>query len=233
MNQAEFLKAYNKEQYDRPSVAVDLVLFTVKEGALSVVLTKRDQHPFMGMLSLPGTFVGVSESLDEAVARCLNQKMGLSDIYFEQLYTWGEVDRDPRMRIISVSYYALIPEGRLTETDKGSEIREQLYPVDALTADDTFSLAFDHKKIIAYGRERIRNKVEYSDIAFELLPEYFTLPQLQSIHEILLGKPLYKANFRKKMADRVTPTDRMANPDGHRPGRIYNKKEEATDHEKQ
>lgn len=104
----DFLEWYDSSIYDKPSVAVDLLIFTVVEEDLKVLLINREQPPYKGMLSLPGVFVGIGESLDDAVVRGLKEKTGLKDIYFEQLYTWGEVNRDPRMRIISVSYLALV-----------------------------------------------------------------------------------------------------------------------------
>lgn len=215
MTEQEFLKNYNSSDYQKPSVAVDIVLFTIRNNQLQVLLIKRQAHPFAGMLALPAVLVNINETLDEAVQRALYQKTGLNNIYFEQLYTWGEIDRDPRMRIISVSYYALVPESQISL----SEPNANFYPVDEIQ-----TLAFDHKKIIAYGRERIRNKVNYTDIAFSLVPEDFTLPQLQKIYEILLNQKLYKANFRKKIADKIIPTEKMLSGTKHRPSRIYRKK---------
>lgn len=216
MTEKEFLKNYDSSDYQKPSVAVDLVLFTILDNQLQVLLTRRQAHPFAGELALPGVFVGMQETLDEAAQRALYQKTGLHDIYFEQLYTWGAIDRDPRMRIISVSYYALIPESQI----QLSEHDAKFYSVSEIR-----TLAFDHQKIISYGRERIRNKVNYTDIAFSLVPEEFTLPQLQKIYEILLGQELYKANFRKKIADQIEPTDKMLSGNRHRPSRIYRKKQ--------
>lgn len=218
MNEQEFLKRYDSSKYEKPSVTVDLALFTIKEGVLSVLMTQRRNHPFLGKLALPGVFVGMNETLEEAAVRALHQKTGLHNIYFEQLYTWGELSRDPRMRVISVSYYALVPYASLL-----AEGEPLLHPVKEII-EDPGKTAFDHSHIVAYGRERIRNKVSWSDIAFSLVPEEFTLPQLQNIYEILLGQSLYKANFRKKMADKIIATDRMTVGDAHRPSRIYRKK---------
>ena len=155
--------------------------------------------------------MGIDESLDDAVRRGIKTKAGLHDIYFEQLYTWGEVNRDPRMRIISVSYLALVPIEKLETT-------AQLYALDEL---ENKKLAFDHKKIIDYGRERLKNKVNYSGVAFEFLPKEFTLPQLQRIYEILLDKPLYKANFRKKIEPYIEDTGEMTSGQAHRPSKLY------------
>lgn len=217
MTEEEYLKQYKSSNYERPSVTVDAALFTIREGALQVLMTRRQEHPFQGQLALPGVFVGMEETLDEAAARALCQKTGLHDIYLEQLYTWGSPDRDPRMRVISVSYYALVPEGMLQPTEA------DFYPVQEIAAAQ--DIAFDHSKIVAYGIERIRNKVNYSDIAFSLVGEEFTLPELQRVYEILLGQKLYKANFRKKIADKIVETEKMTSGEKHRPSRIYRRKE--------
>lgn len=224
-SEKEFLNSYNKNEYEKPSVAVDLLVFTVKDDRLKIVLVRRSEHPFKDMLSLPGVFVGINETLDEAAARGAREEAGLADIYFEQLYTWGDIDRDPRMRIISVSYLSLTPAEKLTLSAGSRTSSAELYDVEELLASDE-ELAFDHRKIIEYGRERIRNKTEYSRIAFEFLPKEFTLPQLQRVYEILLGKPLYKANFRRRVAPLIDETERMTSGDAHRPSRIYREKME-------
>lgn len=224
-SEKEFLNSYNKNEYEKPSVAVDLLVFTVKDDRLKIVLVRRNEHPFKDMLSLPGVFVGINETLDEAAARGAREEAGLADIYFEQLYTWGDIDRDPRMRIISVSYLSLTPAEKLALSAGSRTSSAELYDVEELIASDE-ELAFDHRKIIEYGRERIRNKTEYSRIAFEFLPKEFTLPQLQRVYEILLGKPLYKANFRRRVAPLIEETERMTSGDAHRPSRIYKEKTE-------
>lgn len=224
-SEKEFLSSYNKNEYEKTSVAVDLLVFTVKDDRLKIVLVRRSEHPFKDMLSLPGVFVGINETLDEAAARGAREEAGLADIYFEQLYTWGDIDRDPRMRIISVSYLSLTPSEKLTLSAGSRTSSAELYDVEELLASDE-ELAFDHRKIIEYGRERIRNKTEYSRIAFEFLPKEFTLPQLQRVYEILLGKPLYKANFRRRVAPLIDETERMTSGDAHRPSRIYREKTE-------
>lgn len=224
-SEKEFLNSYNKNEYEKPSVAVDLLVFTVKDDRLKIVLVRRNEHPFKDMLSLPGVFVGINETLDEAAARGAREEAWLADIYFEQLYTWGDIDRDPRMRIISVSYLSLTPAEKLTLSAGSRTSSAELYDVEELLASDE-ELAFDHRKIIGYGRERIRNKTEYSRIAFEFLPKEFTLPQLQRVYEILLGKPLYKANFRRRVAPLIDETERMTSGDAHRPSRIYREKPE-------
>ncbi len=221
MTEQEFLEKYDQSQYPKPSVAVDPVLFTIRDGMLQVLMTKRSEHPCKDCLALPGVFVGMEETLDEAAQRALRQKTGLHDIYLEQLYTWGDLARDPRMRIVSISYYALVPAESICLPEEDDSIR--FYPVEEIAAMKE-GVAFDHSRIVAYGRERIRSKVNWSDIAFSLVPEEFTLPQLQKVYEILLGEPLYKANFRKKIAEKITATDKMTSGDAHRPSRIYRKR---------
>lgn len=219
----EFLDNYDSSTYDKPSITVDLLVFTIEEEELKIVMIRRKNSPYRGMLSLPGAFVGMEETLDEAASRGIREKTGLKDIYFEQLYTWGEVNRDPRMRIISVSYMALVSIEELYRAAGSSEISSHLYCVDTLLQSKE-NIAFDHMEMIAYGRERIKNKVEYTQLAFEFLPEKFTLPQLQKINEILLGKELYKANFRKKIKDMVVETKEFTSGGAHRPSKLYVRK---------
>lgn len=220
LTEKEYLAKYDPNEFERPSVAVDLLVFSIKEGRLKIVLVEREEHPFKNMLSLPGVFVGIKETLDEATERGIAEETGLRDIYFEQLYTWGDVNRDPRMRIISVSYLALVDSEKINLSVGKRTVSAALYDVEELLASD-IELAFDHKKIIQYGRERIKNKVEYSAIAFAFLPEEFTLPELQKVYEILLGKNLYKAGFRRKIMPMIEETDRMTSGDAHRPSKYY------------
>ncbi|MDY5576646.1 MAG: NUDIX domain-containing protein [Lachnospiraceae bacterium] len=219
-----FLEKYDKEKYEKISVAVDLLVFTVENDELKLLVIKRNEMPYKDYLALPGVFVGVDESLEEAVKRGIREETGVENIYFEQLYTWGEVDRDPRMRIISVSYMALVPLESL-RMRVGMRVSEVLLmSVDELL-EQKDKIGFDHGKIIEYARERLRNKVEYSKIAFELVPKEFTLPQLQRIYEIILGHPLYKANFRKKISEMICQTDRYTSGNAHRPSQYYRLKE--------
>lgn len=202
------------------SVAVDLLVFTIEEDRLKILTIRRQYPPFEGQRALPGVFVRDDETLDQAARRGLREETGLEDIYFEQLYTWGAPDRDPRRRVISVSYLALVDAQRLRGFGPGLRTTgAELADVqELLSAED---LAFDHRQIIACGRERLAGKVEYTPIAFSLVPEEFTLPQLQRVYELLLGKPLYKANFRKKIAPLVEETDRSTSGDAHRPSKFY------------
>lgn len=225
LTEKEYLEAYDQNEYERLSVAVDLLVFTIEDDKLKIVLIEREEHPFKNMLSLPGVFVGIDETLDEATERGIAEETGLRDLYFEQLYTWGEVKRDPRMRIISVSYLSFTNSEKINLSAGKRTISAALYDVDELLASDS-PIAFDHKKIIEYGRERIKNKVEYTKIAFEFLPEEFTLPELQRVYEILLGKNLYKAGFRRKIMPMIEETDRMTSGDAHRPSKYYRLRKE-------
>ena len=219
------LTDYDPSQYKKMSVAVDLLVFTIEEDRLKLLMIEREEEPFAGKLALPGVFVGIDETLDAAAKRGIREETGLKDIYFEQLYTFGDVKRDPRMRIVSVSYMALVPLEKLTFKAGKRTKAAYLVDVEELLSSNT-SVAFDHKKIIGYARWRLANKVEYTLIAFHLVPDGFTLPNLQKVYEILLGKPLYKANFRKKVAEFIEETEFQTSGDAHRPSRIYRLKEE-------
>ena len=214
------MKRYDSSLCEKMSVAVDLLIFTIDDDKLQLHMIEREEKPYAGMLALPGVFVGIDETLDEAVKRGIKEETGLEDIYFEQLYTFGDVDRDPRMRIISVAYIALIPVEKLMFRPDEYVSGAWLVDVeDLLEGDD--ALAFDHREMIEYARRRLANMVENSDIAFHLVDEMFTLPELQRVYEILLGKKLYKANFRKKIARFVEETEYMTAGEAHRPSRLY------------
>lgn len=181
-------------KYPRPSVAVDLVVFGYEARRLSVLLIKRGIEPFKGKWALPGGFVRENESLEETAKRELQEEAGVADIYLEQLYTFGDVARDPRGRVLSVSYLALVKQEdfRLVASTDASDA--MWVPVSELSG-----LAFDHHRIIETGRLRLKNKIRYEPIGFELLPKYFTLSQLQEIYETVLEMDLDKRNFRKKI----------------------------------
>ncbi len=218
-----FLKTYDASLYGGISVAVDLLTFTVEDDCLKLLMVRRGEHPFSGCLALPGVFVGKEETLDEAAERGIFEETGLTGIYYEQLYTWGALDRDPRTRVISVSYMNLVSRDKLSFRAGQRTMEAVLLPVRDLL-DEGEEIAFDHRRIIEYALWRLRNKVEYTDIAFHLVPEEFTLPELQRVYEIILGKPLFKANFRKKVAPMIEETDRYTSGDAHRPSRYYRRK---------
>lgn len=219
------MEGYDPSKYEKLSVAVDLLVFTVEDNRLKLLMIERDEDPFAGILALPGVFVRVNETLDDAAARGIREETGLEGIYFEQLYTFGGVERDPRMRIISVAYMALVPLEQLVFHAGARTSGAWLVDAEELLESED-PVAFDHKEIIRYARWRLANKVEYTGIAFHLVEREFTLPELQRVYEILLGKSLYKANFRKKVAGLIEETEHMTSGDAHRPSRLYRAKEE-------
>lgn len=216
----------NQSKHDKISVAVDFLLFTIEDDELKVLMVRRKEEPFSGMLALPGVAVLEDETLEHAARRCLEEETGITEsIYLEQLYTWGDnCNRDPRGRVISISYMALIPREQLIEKIGERVLEVGFESVEKLLNEE--QLAFDHREIIQYGRERIRNKTEYTTIAFHLMPEEFTLPQLQKIYEILLGKELYKANFRKNVEKYVVDTGRQQKIGAFRPSKLYRRNQE-------
>lgn len=198
------------------SVAVDLVIFTVREGALQVLLIERGVPPFKGQWALPGGFVLERETLEAAARRELAEETGLRDVYLEQLYTFGDPDRDPRGRTIAVAYFALTPPAPLRASTDAANAA--WFP-----AARPPKLAFDHATILRTGLERLRAKVGYTTVGFELLPEQFTLPELQGLYETILERPLDKRNFRKKILSLglLKSEGRKRAAGAHRPAQLY------------
>jgi ADP-ribose pyrophosphatase YjhB (NUDIX family) len=277
----EFLISYDANIYQRPSVTVDMLIFTVineeeenyrklPEKTLKVLLIKRGGHPYLGQWALPGGFVDINESIDEAALRELKSETNVENIYMEQLYTWGDVLRDPRTRVISSSYMALVDSSRLeiragddaaearwfnikynlqqevrTQTEKGYiheklvKLRfwdegEDLYTIVKITETvegkvsavkreivESKGIAFDHGKMIEYAMQRLRNKIEYTSLAFNLMPDLFTLTELQKVYEVILDKELLAAAFRRKVADMVIETNAFTKDAGHRPSKLF------------
>jgi 8-oxo-dGTP diphosphatase len=204
--------------YPHPAVTTDVVLFTLREGALCVLLIERSNTPYQGMWALPGGFLEIDEDLEACAKRELQEETGIEGVYLEQLYTFGAPDRDPRERIISVTYFALTRCDTLQPKAASDAARVAWFAVSELP-----ELAFDHAEIIQLARQRLVAKLNYSTIAFQLLPESFTLSQLQSVYEILLDERLDKRNFRKAMLARgiLRETGKLQRSGSHRPAKTY------------
>ena len=196
-------------------ISTDVVIFTVHEERLSVVLVRRDREPFRNCWSLPGGVVGREESLDTAARRWLGERTGIRGVYLEQLYTFGRPERDPRGRVVTVAYFALLPFDRVRPGAVGDGV---LHDVRALP-----DMAFDHGHIVGMAHSRLVAKLDYSTIALQLMPDRFTLSQLQSVYEVILGESLDKRNFRKRLLtmDCVEETGDTLRTGPHRPARLY------------
>jgi 8-oxo-dGTP diphosphatase len=214
----ESAESYDPTRYERPSVTVDVVIFTLQERELHVLLVKRKRWPFEGRWAIPGGFVNMNESLELAARRELEEETGVHDIYLEQLYTFGEPKRDPRTRVISVAYIALVSADAQTlrVSDESTDVR--WFPVRALPG----PLAFDHDAILAAGLDRLRSKLEYTTLAFQLLPEVFSILELKHIYEQILGEELDKGNFYRKIKDAKVLEDTGLRREGRgRPTSLY------------
>ena len=259
-----FLKDYDSSVFEKLSMTTDILIMSVSnedtgnyrklsEKKFSILLVKRDNYPFKDKWCLPGGFVGIDETLDEAAKRVLKTETNLKDIYIEQLYTFSDIKRDPRMRVISTSYMALVDKNRLMdklsanaswfnvfmlEDEKsynvtldngieeikfvvGKKLRNKTtdrYDFNIIKND---KLAFDHPLVIVSGIERLKNKIEYTDIVFNMMPKYFTLGELQQVYEVILGKKLLDPAFRRIIANKVEKTDKVQTGGGHRPSALF------------
>lgn len=227
----EFLDHYHPEKYASISITVDAIVFGVMKNttdnyrkldrqSLKILLVKRQHYPYKDCYSLPGGFVGEKETFEDTLGRVLINKTGLADIYSEQLYTFGSVERDPRMRIVSCAYISLVDINQ-TQTE-GAE----WFDIDEIRK---MELAFDHNMIIEEALKRIRGKINYTDIVFHMMPKEFTISELQEVYEIILGKKLLAAAFRRTTADKLEDTGKMTSNAGHRPSRIYRHKKTPPD----
>ena len=264
-SEEEFLKNYNSDEFDKLSMTADILLISVsseeKENyrktdkkMMSVLLIKRDDYPYKDRWCLPGGFLNPkTETLEECAKRVLKNETNLSDIYLEQLYTYDAVDRDPRLRVVSTSYIALVDKERLSKDlnpnaswfdvtlveeknnvvdiilDNKSEIlhltikktlREKTTDRYQFSSNNKV-LTFDHDLVVLAGLERIKNKVNYTDIVFNMMPEYFTLGELQNVYEVILGKKLLAPAFRRIIVDKVEKTNKVTSGDGHRPSALF------------
>lgn len=205
-------------EYPRPALTVDCVVFGLDEDELEVLLVRRALEPFAGRWALPGGFVHVDESLDDAARRELQEETGLDRVFLEQLYTFGAVDRDPRERVVTVAYYALV---KLSD----HKVKAATDATDAawFAISDLPELAFDHAEIFELALTRLRGKLRYQPIGFELLPKKFTLTQLQRMYEVILERSLDKRNFRKKILamDLLVELDEVQKDVAHRAARLY------------
>lgn len=262
----EFLKDYDPKEFDQLSMTSDILLISVSDQEqtnyrktskkmMSILLVKRDDYPYKDKWCLPGGFLNPkTETLEECAKRVLKSETNLSDIYLEQLYTYDAIDRDPRTRVVSTTYIALIDKNKLTEMinpnaswfdivlleeknnivditlDHGKdtihlsikkELREKTTDRYRFIAIKNENLAFDHAIVILAGIERIRNKINYTDIVFNMMPEYFTLGELQQVYEVILNKKLLDPAFRRIIANKVVKTKKMKTGEGHRPSALF------------
>ena len=263
-SEEEFLRDYDPNQFDRLSLTTDILIFSVSDEIeknyrklskkyFSILLVKRETYPFKDKWCLPGGFIKIDEDIEDAAKRILKEEANISDIYIEQLYTYGDPKRDPRTRVISTSYMALIDKNKLkydisknaswfnvivledekfidVTLDNGKEtIKYKIKKTLKEKTTDRFKyevvqndkLAFDHALVITSGISRLKNKIEYTDIVFNMMPEYFTLGELQQVYESILGKKLLDPAFRRIIADKVEKTSKMKTGGGHRPAILF------------
>lgn len=207
-------------EHPRPALTVDCGVFGLdaEEPELRVLLIERELEPFRGRWALPGGFVRVAESLEDAARRELKEETGLGGIFLEQLYSFGDPDRDPRERVVSVAYYALVNLNE-QKLQAATDARRAAW----FAVGDLPRLAFDHDRILQVAMTRLKGKVVYEPIGFELLPAKFSLSQLQRLYETVLERPLDKRNFRKKILSMglLVDLDEIQQDVAHRAARLY------------
>ncbi len=262
----EFLKHYDPKQFDQLSMTADILLISVSnhkrknyrktsKKAMSILLVKRTDFPFKGKWCLPGGFLNPNgETLEECAKRVLKRETNLQNIFLEQLYTYDDPKRDPRTRVVSTSYMALVDKEKLTDMinenaswfdvvlqeetndkveivlDNGTDtikinvkkiLREKTTDRYQFQSEKGKDLAFDHDLVIVSGIERLRNKLSYTDIVFNMMPKYFTLGELQQVYEVILNKKLLDPAFRRIIASKVEKTSKMKTGEGHRPSALF------------
>jgi 8-oxo-dGTP diphosphatase len=205
-------------EHPHPAVTTDVVIFTLSADALNVLLVRRANPPFQNQWALPGGFVEIGEDLEVCALRELREETGVTGVFLEQLYTFGAPQRDPRERVITVAYYALVPMDRL-HLRAASDAREVAW----FRCDGLPMLAFDHADIVRMAQQRLSAKLQYSTLALQFMPDRFTLGELQRVYEIILGEPQDKRNFRKRVLayDCIEDTGTERRNGNHRPARLY------------
>lgn len=261
----EFLKNYDSSQFEKLSMTTDILMISVSDEEvenyrktsnkkMSILLVKREDYPYKGKWCLPGGFLNpLTETLEECAKRILERETNVKDVYLEQLYTFSALKRDPRMRVVSTSFMALVDKNKLSSPlNKNASwfditILEESGVIDVVldngitripiklkrvlqnltTSNYTFEeiknqdIAFDHAEVILTGLERLKNKIEYTDIVFNMMPRYFTLGELQRVYEIILGKKLLDPAFRRIIANKVEKTNKVKTGEGHRPSAMF------------
>ena len=269
-NEEEFLKNYDSSKFEKLSMTADILLVSVSsikqenyrktsKKMMSILLVKRKDYPYKDKWCLPGGFLDpLNETLDECAKRVLKKETNLSNIYLEQLFTFDDIKRDPRMRVVSTSYIALVDKNDLTEKledgaswfditfidekdnivditlDNGIEeikfsirktLKEKTTDRYKFSVIKNEKLAFDHSLVILSGIERLKNKINYTDIVFNMMPEYFTLGELQQVYEVILNKKLLDPAFRRIIANKVEKTSKVKTGGGHRPSALFRYRE--------
>ncbi len=272
-SEKDFLKAYDSSKFDKLSMTADILIVSVSstdtdnyrktdKKSMSILLVKRKDYPYKDKWTLPGGFMNPkTETLEECAKRVLKAETNLQDVYLEQLYTFDSIDRDPRMRIVSTAFVALVDKNKLKDhiehaswfdiieyKEKNNiveihlsngkekiyftikkELREKTTDRYNFIIQENNYLAFDHAKVIISGLERIKNKITYTDIVFNMMPEYFTLGELQQVYEVILNKKLLDPAFRRMISSKVEKTERMKKGEGHRPSYLFRYKKSERD----
>lgn len=205
-------------EYPHPAVTTDIVIFTIRDKQLKLLLIMRGGAPYKGKWALPGGFVQLDEDLESGARRELAEETGITGVYLEQLYTFGAVDRDPRERVITVAYYALIPSDKIV-----LQAATDAEAVGWFSMDELPNLAFDHKEIVDMAHQRLVAKLDYSTIAFQFMPEEFSLSELQAVYEIILREEMDRRNFRKWVLalEQIEETGEERREGAHRPAKLY------------
>lgn len=205
-------------EYPHPAVTVDITIFSIRDKQLKLLLIRRALEPYQGRWALPGGFIQMDEDLEAAARRELEEETGISDVYLEQLYTYGNPGRDPRERVISVAYYALIPSDKLR-----LQAATDAEAVGWFGLKELPELAFDHTDIVTMAHQRLVSKLDYSTLSFQFLADEFTLLELQSVYEIILREELDKRNFRKwaLALEQIEETGEQRREGAHRPAKLY------------